>query len=196
MDHNESRLQEDIQQRDIQRMRNLITKKYGDKTATQAGYVKKQTEHKEGDVWEENGKKWTIKNGIKQTITRFDEIKKSLTLPIVCPSCNKHMTNHPINKKMWPIHGMCFDCVIKMETELKRDGKWEEYQSNITKSSIRTLIREMEAILLDVMLDDNKESFITESGDIEEWRGGVVDKTKIAENIQEYIKKLKDILES
>ena len=196
MDHNESRLQKDFKQRDIQRMRNLITKKYGDKTATQAGYVKKQEDHVEGDVWEENGKKWTIKNGIKQTITRFDEIKKSLTLPIVCPNCNKHMNNHPINKKMWPIHGMCFDCVVKMETELKRDGKWEEYQSNITKSSIRTLIREMEAILLDVMLDDNKESFITEAGDIEEWRGGVVDKTKIAENIQEYIKKLKDILES
>ena len=196
MDHNESRLQKDFKQRDIQRMRNLITKKYGDKTATQAGYIKKQEDHVEGDVWEENGKKWTIKKGIKQTITRFDEIKKSLTLPIVCPNCDKHMANHPINKKMWPIHGMCFDCVIKMETELKRDGKWEEYQSNITKSSIRTLIREMEAILLDVMLDDNKESFITEVGDIEEWRGGVIDKTKIAENIQEYIKKLKDILES
>ena len=97
---------------------------------------------------------------------------------------------------MWPIHGMCFDCVIKMETELKRDGKWDEYQRNITKSSTRTLIKEMESILLDVMLNDNKESFITEAGDIEEWRGGVVDKTKIIENIQEYIKKLKDILES
>jgi L-lactate utilization protein LutB len=46
------------------------------------------------------------------------------------------------------------------------------------------------------MLNDNKESFITEAGDIEEWRGGVVDKTKIIENIQEYIRKLKDISEA
>jgi hypothetical protein len=177
-------------------MRNLITKKFGDKTVTQMGYVKKSIEHKEGDVWEEDGKNWTIKNGLKQTVTRFDELKKSISLPLICPKCNKHMANHPFNKKMWPIHGMCFDCVIKMETELKRDGKWDEYQRNITKSSTRTLIKEMESILLDVMLNDNKESFITEAGDIEEWRGGVVDKTKIIENIQEYIKKLKDILDS
>jgi hypothetical protein len=196
MEDKESRLQKDFKSRDIQRMRNLITKKFGDKTVTQMGYVKKSIEHKEGDVWEEDGKNWTIKNGLKQTVTRFDELKKSISLPLICPKCNKHMANHPFNKKMWPIHGMCFDCVIKMETELKRDGKWDEYQRNITKSSTRTLIKEMESILLDVMLNDNKESFITEAGDIEEWRGGVVDKTKIIENIQEYIKKLKDILDS
>ena len=196
MEDKESRLQKDFKSRDIQRMRNLITKKFGDKTVTQMGYVKKSIEHKEGDVWEEDGKNWTIKNGLKQTVTRFDELKKSISLPLICPKCNKHMANHPFNKKMWPIHGMCFDCVIKMETELKRDGKWDEYQRNITKSSTRTLIKEMESILLDVMLNDNKESFITEAGDIEEWRGGVVDKTKIIENIQEYIRKLKDISEA
>jgi hypothetical protein len=196
MDHNETRLQKDFKSRDIQRMRNLITKKFGDKTATQSGYTKQIVEHKEGDVWEEDGKQWTIKNGLKQNITRFDNLKKSLILPITCPKCDSHMTNHPINKKMWPIHGMCFNCVIKMETELKRDGKWDAYQRNITKSSTQTLIKEMEGILLDVMLNDNKESFITEAGDIEEWRGGVVDKTKIIENIQEYIRKLKDISEA
>ena len=196
MEEKESRLQKDFKQRDVQRMRNLITKKFGDKTVTQSGYVKKLIEYKEGDIWEEDGKNWTIKNGLKQNITRFDELKKSISLPLICPKCSKHMANHPFNKKMWPIHGMCFDCVIVMETELKRDGKWDEYQRNITKDSTRTLIKEMESILLDVMLNDNKESFITEAGDIEEWRGGVVDKTKIIENIQEYIKKLKGILES
>ena len=146
MDHNETRLQKDFKPRDIQRMRNLITKKFGDKTATQSGYTRQIVEHKEGEVWEEDGKQWTVKNGLKQNITRFDNIKKSLILPITCPKCDSHMTNHPINKKMWPIHGMCFDCVIKMETELKRDGKWDAYQRNITKSSTQTLIKEMEGI--------------------------------------------------
>ena len=66
---------------------------------------------------------------------------------------------------------------------------------NLHLGSTQTLIKEMEAILLDIMLNDNKESFITEAGDIEEWRGGVVDKTKIVENIQEYIQNLKGIVE-
>ena len=39
-------------------------------------YVKKQEDHKEGDVWEENGKQWTIKNGIKMTISKLDLVKK------------------------------------------------------------------------------------------------------------------------
>ena len=190
----ETRLQKDFKQRDVQRMRNIITKKYGDKTVTQSGYVKKSIERKEGDVWEEDGKNWTLKNGIKQTVTRFDAIKKSLILPITCPKCSGAMKNHSINKKMWPIHGMCFDCVITMETELKRDGKFEEYQRNMNKSGLKTYIKEKKDVLLEIMLNDNKESFITEAGDIEEWRGGVIDKTKIVEDLQEYIIKLKDAL--
>ena len=42
-------------------MRNIITKDYSAKTSTQIGYTKEYVEHKEGDVWEENGKQWTIK---------------------------------------------------------------------------------------------------------------------------------------
>ena len=194
INENETRLQKDFKQRDVQRMRNIITKNYGNKTVTQSGYVKKSIERKEGDVWEEDGKQWTLKNGIKQTVTRFDAIKKSLILPITCPKCHNHMSNHTLNKKMWPIHGMCFDCVIKMETELKRDGKFEEYQRNMNKGGLKTYIKELEDFLLEIMLDDGKESFITEAGDIEEWRGGVIDKTKIVEDLQEYIIKLKDAL--
>ena len=190
----ETRLQKDFKQRDVQRMRNLITKNYGDKTVTQLGYVKKTIERKEGDVWEEDGRQWTLKNGIKQTVTRFDAIKKSLILPITCPKCHNHMSNHTLNKKMWPIHGMCFDCVITMETELKRDGKFEEYQRNMNKGGLKTYIKELEDFLLEIMLDDGKESFVTESGDVEEWRGGVIDKTKIVKDLQEHIIKLKDAL--
>jgi hypothetical protein len=192
---NESMLQKDFKQRDIQRMRNIIKKDYNAKTTTQAGYNKTIIERKEGDIWEENGKNWTIKNGIKQTITRLDNIKKSLLLPIVCPSCSKSMANSTLNKKMWPIHKMCFDCVVVMETKLKVEGKFEEYQRNMVHSGIRTHIKEMEDLLLEIMLDNSKESFVTEAGDIEEWRGGNIDTTQIVKDLQEYIQSLKDIVE-
>ena len=194
MEEKESRLQKDFKQRDVQRMRNLITKNYGDKTSTQTGYTKQHIEHKEGDVWEENGKNWTIKNGLKQTITRLDSIKKSLLLPIICPSCNKAMANNLLNKKMWPLHGKCFDCVINMESELKRIGKFEEYQRNMVHSGIKTHIKEMEDLLLELALGASKESFVTEAGDIEEWRGGNIDTTQMIEDLQEYIQSLKDIV--
>ena len=196
MEEKESRLQKDFKSRDVQRMRNLITKKFDDKTVTQAGYTKQSVEHKEGDIWEENGKTWTIKNSLKQTMTRLDSIKKSILLPIVCPNCSKAMKNDTLNKKMWPIHKMCFDCVISIESELKRTGKFEEYQHNMVMKGVKTYIKEMEGLLLDIMLESSKETFVTEAGDVEEWRGGVIDKTKIVKDLQEYIIKLKDISEA
>ena len=54
-------LKKEFQQKDVNRMRNLISGKVTDKTAIQSGYEKHQETHKEGDVWEEDGKKWTIK---------------------------------------------------------------------------------------------------------------------------------------
>jgi hypothetical protein len=190
-------LQKDFKSRDVQRMRNLITKNYGDKTVTQAGYTKETVIYKEGDVWEENGKQWTIKNGLKQNITRLDNIKKSLMIPLTCPNCSKPMKNDTLNKKMWPIHKMCFDCVITMETKLKREGKFEEYERNMTKKGIETYIKELEEALLELSLSTTEDqSIVTESGDIENWVGGNIDKQKILQDLQEHIQKLKDIVNS
>ena len=185
-------LKREFKERDVQRMRNIITKDYTAKTVTQVGYSKAQIERKEGDVWEENGKKWTIKNGIKQTVTRFDKLKESINLPLTCPKCGKAMKNHNLNKKMWPLHKMCFDCVVVMETELKRTGQYEEYVRNLTTRGVKTYITELESALLELALDDSNEEFVTEQGDIEKWAGKGIDKQKLTEEIQEYIQKLKD----
>ena len=189
--NNESMLQKDFKQRDIQRMRNLISKKYGDKVSTQTGYVKQVVEHKEGDVWEENNKTWTIKNGIKITITKLDTVKKSLQIPLTCPNCHKSMVNTRLNKNMYAIHNMCFDCVITHETHLKNTGKFEEYQHNIIKQGIKYHIIEIEGALLELALTDMDESFVTEAGDAEKWKGNGVNKQKIMEELQEYLTNLK-----
>jgi len=177
-------------------MRNIITKDYSAKTATQVGYTKEHVEHKEGDVWEENGKQWTIKNGIKQTVTRLDKLKKIIVMPLTCPTCHKPMKNNPLNKKMWSIHSKCFDCVIKHETELKRLGKFDEYQQNMNKQSLVYHIKEMENILLELAMQHHGESYVTEAGDVEEWTGKGLDTKTLIQDIQEYIQKLKGIVNS
>jgi hypothetical protein len=192
----ESILQREFKSNDVQRMRNIISKKYNDKTTTQIGYNKSQIQYNEGEVWEENGKQWTIKNGIKQNITRFDTLKQLTTFPLKCPKCNKHMKLFRANKIMWSVHKMCLNCVIDMEAELKLEGKYEEYSSNMIKNGIREYTKEMEDILLDLALNPSEESFITESGDIEVWKGKGIDKTKAIEELQNYIHKLKNITES
>ena len=62
----ENMLKKEFKHSDVERLRNLVKKDYTAKTKLQTGYQKKLNKYKEGDIWEESGKKWTIKNGIKQ----------------------------------------------------------------------------------------------------------------------------------
>jgi hypothetical protein len=188
----ESKLQREFRERDVQRMRNLITKDYSAKTQSQVGYSKEYIERNEGDIWEENNKTWTIKNGIKMTVSKLDDIKKILQLPLVCPKCSKHMKNYELNRKMYSIHKMCFDCVIEFETKLKVEGTYKEYERNLMKKGLDVYIKELEDFMLELALNSNDESFITEAGDIEKWSGGNIDKQTIINDLAEYINSLKE----
>jgi hypothetical protein len=182
-------LKKEFNPRDVQRMRNIITGKTGDRTQIQTGYEKNQEVHKEGDVWEENGKKWTIKRGIKQSVTKLDEIKKLVVLPLSCPNCGKVMKVDEYNKKMWAIHQKCFDCVIKMESEIKRQGKWDEYCSNIMNRNKNTELDDLEAALEQWVTE--KDSFVSEAGEVEKWGGG--DRRDIYKQVKDEIAKLKKV---
>ena len=84
-------LKKEFKPEDVQRVRNLVQGKYGDKVTEGVGYSKKEEFHKEGDIWEMDGRKWTIKDGIKQNITKLDKAKKLNIMPIFCPNCSTQM---------------------------------------------------------------------------------------------------------
>ena len=184
MDNN---LKKEFTQRDVTRMRNILTDKAGDRTQIQAGWDKHNETHIDGDIWEDSGKRWTMKNGIKQTVTKLDEIKKLVVLPLICPNCQGVMKVDEYNKKMWAIHQKCFDCVIKMESEIKRIGKWEEYQYNIMNSNRNAQLNDLEKAL-DEWVDQN-DTFVSEMGEVEKWGGG--DKKEVYKQVKETIADLK-----
>ena len=187
MDNN---LKKEFSKRDVQRMRNIISGNAGGATGTQVGYSKQNQDYQEGDVWEENGKQWTIKNGIKQTITKFDKLKQMFILPLSCPNCSQPMHNNEYNKKMWNIHKMCFDCVIKMEAQLKVEGKYEEYERQMINANKNAMVDDFEEAFNNFM-NSQAESYVTEQGDVETWGGGKVNEEEI-KNVKEYIKKLRE----
>ena len=53
-------LKKEFKRKDVQRARNLIMGNSGASTNTQIGYNKKIKDHKEGDIWTEGKKTWTI----------------------------------------------------------------------------------------------------------------------------------------
>ena len=190
----DTQLKREFRERDVQRLRNIITKKYGNSTVSQVGYEKATEDYKEGDVWEEKDKTWTIKDGIKQTITKLDKIKKAARMPLLCPECSQPMKTS-LDKRMYPIHNTCFNCVIKMETQLKLDGKYEEYTKNMITKNIVTHIEEAEQFIEEFARNTVKETYVTEQGDVEEWEGGV-DKNKLVDQWKEGLQEMKERLES
>jgi len=174
MSKQDSVLKKQFKKQDVQRVRNLVQGKYGDKTQQSVGYSKKQEIHTEGDVWEEDGRKWTIKDGIKQNITKLDKAKKAHVMPIFCPNCKKTMKKR-FDKDYYMIHKKCFDCVIEFEHDLRKVGLWEEYEKNIRNADIDGFIKDFKAYVEDELTQNNS-SFITEAGDVEKWVGGLNEK--------------------
>lgn len=189
----ETLLKRDFEQRDVQRLRNLVSKKYGDSAQTQVGYSKVEVDYKEGDIWEEDGKTWTIKNGIRCSVSKLSRVKDLVKVPLVCPNCSKPMSNR-FDKKMYNIHGKCQDCVIEYESKLKREGKYEEYVKTYINSNVITHIEEAQQFI-EEFANMQKQDIVNEEGDIESIQGNV-DNSKIIENWRKELEEIKEKIKS
>jgi len=175
-------LKKEFKRKDVDRARNLLTGKSGASSETQVGYKKKRVDYKEGDVWVENKKTWTIKDGIKQTISKMDKIKKEIFMPLCCPKCSKVMKKR-LDKPNYKVHKMCFNCVIDFEHKLRIRGEYDDYIKKLQLKNRLTEIDEIENMFLELANQSNK-GFVSEHGEVERWKGGV-DTSKISTAISE-----------
>ena len=185
-------LNKEFKRKDVERIRNLVKGKGNNSTELQVGYIPKIEDHKEGDIWEEGGKKWTIKNGLKQTATKLDKMKKEAILPLFCPECSNLMKKRN-DTKMYNIHKMCFDCVIDMEGKLKIEGKYDEYERNAIANNAEAYSDHLESYLMEALNTSNTQ-YVSERGEVERWKGGI-DKEKLTKEIKESIVEFKEGIE-
>lgn len=183
-------LKKEFAKKDVERIRNLVKGKYGEKTQTSVGYSKKEKQYKEGDVWTENGRKWTIKDGIRQNITKMDKFKNSIRVPLFCPSCKKQMKNRH-DPTFYKIHNICYKCVVIMEEKLKKEGKWEEYENSIINDEIDNKIVDFKEYIKERLKESN-DNFISEDGDVEQWVGKV-NKDRVNDYVDEVVQYLESI---
>ena len=164
----ESLLKKEFKESDLQRARNLVNKDFTSKTKSQTGYQKTYDFHEEGDIWEENGKTWTIKNGLKQNITKLDSAKKAARIPLSCPKCGGPL-RHRLAKKMYNIHGFCFDpCTVEYEASLRKAGLYEQYEKRMMQNNMEGFVKDLEQWMLDQV--NTIDTFVTEQGEVEDWK--------------------------
>jgi len=184
-------LKKEFKRKDVDRMRNLITGNANESSDTQIGYNKKTKNYKEGDIWVENKKTWTIKNGIKQTVSKLTSLRKEVFMPLSCPKCNKIMKKR-LDKPNYKIHKMCHNCVIEFEHKLKIRGKYNKYKETLKINNKITSLNEIESYLLDAINVSNS-GYVSEHGNIERWVGGV-NKKEMSEKITQAAKKTRNEL--
>ena len=186
-------LKKEFKRKDVERVRNLVKGNVNDSAELQVGYTAKKENHKEGDIWEEGGKKWTIKDGLKQTYTKLDKARKEATLPLFCPSCGSLM-KRSIDTKMYNIHKKCFNCVTKMEHKLRIKDEYEEYERNAIANNVSDYVDHLESYLMEAINSSNTQ-FISERGEIERWKGGL-DKKQLSKDIKESVSIAKENIEN
>jgi len=188
--NNDNVLRKEFSKKDVERARNLITGNTNARTSQGVGYTKKSEHHKEGDIWSEDGRKWTIKNGIKQNITKMDKFKKMGKIPLFCPECSSLMKKE-LDKKVYPAYQKCFDCVVDHEAELKKQGKYEDYVTDLRNNHIQGAMDGYKSFMEDRIKQTNA-NFVTEAGDVENWKGGI-SKEQIQQELQEGIEFLEGL---
>lgn len=146
---------------------------------------------KEGEVWTERGKTWTIKNGIKKTVTQFSKVRKELQTPLCCPKCNKHMKH--IDQHMYKFNKVCLDCTVEFEHELRKQGKYEEYERARVQANAKGFVMDLDKYFSEYFSDQTNDGFVTEDGDIESWSGNTV--KRVEEIVKPQIDKLKQDLD-
>lgn len=177
-------LKKQFQKRDVERLRNLVKGKQGDRIMAGIGYSGQiQEDHKEGDIWQQGGRTWTIRDGIKENITKLDNFKKS-AIPLFCPNC-KNTMDKQLDSSYYKAYGECLDCRTVTETQMKLSGTWEDYTNKTFNDEIDHQIQEYKSYFENILSQGN-EGYVSENGEIQQWIGGI-DKEKAEKSLKEMI---------
>lgn len=158
-------------------VRKLLSGEHESQNKVQVGFVADKKEDDKsreiGDHWfDSDGNEWEQKNGYKIKLGKVwqQELHEYLNSFPNCPkeSCTCGMPKR-LDQKMKKIHGMCFDCVVKMEHKIRLEGKWDEYEKTKLKENAMAWLSEAERDKNLIVEELSRLEFANEFGDVEKW---------------------------
>jgi hypothetical protein len=165
---------------------------------------KRNERHAVGDIWEEtdtaSGVTYIIeqRDGFRIKKTKSTDVLQSVREELrAFTNCRKETCtcpgSHHLDQKMRKIHGMCFDCVVEMEHELKKSGTYTEYEQNKIRENATSWLASAErdvALLKEAYTQAS--TFVTNSdGEKEQWTARMTPE-EFEETIQAQFDKFKE----
>ena len=190
-----SLLNKEFKKSDVNRIKNLVSGKFSSSTEELIiGYEKEKINHKEGDTWEEDNITWTIKNGVKVSISKLENLRKELSMPFTCPECNKFMVDNEVNRKFYLIDKCCSLCAVKKHDKMKMEGIYSNYTSEFISKNRGAIKKEIVNNIDNVVNEiEQKEEYFDDNFEKEDIVGGSlkINKTDV-EKLKTEIKNIKD----
>jgi hypothetical protein len=154
-----------------------IVKSYldGERPFVKIGWDQNLIERKNGETWTDSkGHEWIQKNGYKKRINKSYKIHPD-NVRQLCSDCNMDMKwGNKLDDKIFNKTGRCYDCNIKYETLLKRDGKFSNYEQVKVLKNQLGFCKDLK-LKLEESIDFLKNSsddiiYINEDGSKETWK--------------------------
>jgi Rad3-related DNA helicase len=159
--------------------------------------------HEVGDVWEETTTQGTTyvveqREGFRIRKTKNSEILQTIRDEVrAFPNCRKDTCTcagtHHLDQKMRKIHGMCFDCTIDMEHELRKAGKYEDYErQKIRENAMAWLAAAERDVEMLKKTYTEASKFVTNAdGETESWEARMTPE-EFEEQVQQQFNKFKE----
>lgn len=166
-------------------MKNIdIVKSYveGVRPFVKVGYTgdaNKYIIRKEGETWTDaSGKQWIHQNGVTKTVTRvMDIIREEINQK--CTKCSREIRwGSRQDSKMHSKTGMCMDCLIEEETQMRVQGKYKAYEKKKMLNNELAHLKSVKKHLEDskTYLEEHKVfTFVNSNGLVEEWDNEAAD---------------------
>ncbi len=139
---------------------------------------------------DQNGKLYTINNDEREYVIEKD---KYGLMPNFCPICGRIMGKKQFDSYFWNVHKRCFDCSIKLQNEMRKNGTWEAYAWNVMKDNLVHTCDLAIQFYSEAKSEANRELVINGQGQTERW--DIQDVEKFNETIDKTINQIREYKE-
>jgi len=147
----------------------------GDRPFIQVGYTADSdfSSRKDGEIWiDANGKKWIKKNGTKRAINNVSSSTIESTKRH-CMDCNMDIRwGNRYDEVLYNKTGRCQECLAKFETQLRLNGKYDDYEQKKLLQNQLSQAKEFRIKVqesYDFVSTHEKISFPNGDGTLDEW---------------------------
>lgn len=132
---------------------------------------------------DQSGELYVRKNGKRDySISR----QKYGLMPNFCPECNRIMGKKQYDSFFWTVHKRCYDCSMKLQRKMQRQGVFQEYAINYMKKKLTSTCDQAISFYQQAKNQYSRSVVINQQGQTQQWS---------VQDVQDFIKTIDKVIQ-